>query len=306
MDYPLLFDDMRMQGIFYIQQYLEKLEMETQFCRCFAIEEVVKVLGDYGWLYGIDYRDALINVFEILIINATFSVLSGSDAHKICISKYQYELLQEKFAGLDHNQCAFLISEAIEVMLIDLGIDQLGIKEYIQKFKIAFMPRFLSALDNDSLKNVVIIDLEENQSLETIFDEGNRMGDESFRVMIDQIMECSDSAEKTAKVFACIHSLGDFIDVLEAYCLFEDEFYSLFNELGDVELSILARIVFAEEIRTDPMDFSLQGVGEKLMEMPWQVEYARFLQSLSADRLNSLDKYIHSSFQITGSSGFLD
>jgi len=305
-DYPLLFDDIRMQGIFYIQQYLEKLEMETQFCSLFNIEDVTKVLHDYGWLYGMDYKDALINVFEIVMINATFSVLSGNDAHKLCISMSQYELLREKFAGLDHNQCASLIGKAIEVMAEDLGITRPETKEYMRRFKIAFMPRFLNALDNDSLKNVIIINLEENRSLEIVFDEGNRMDDESFRIMIDEILECSETAEKTAKVFASIHSLGDFIDVLEADCFFEDEIHSLFDQLGDVELSILARIVFIEEIRTDTMGFSLQDVRPKSMDMLWQVEFAGFLNSLSTERLKSIENYIHSAFQATGSTGFLD
>lgn len=36
MDYPLVFDDMNVQGIFYIKRYLETLDTETGFCRFFS------------------------------------------------------------------------------------------------------------------------------------------------------------------------------------------------------------------------------------------------------------------------------
>ena len=132
------------------------------------------------------------------------------------------------------------------------------------------------------------------------------MDDDSFRTVVDQIMDCTKAVDKAAIINAKIHSLGDFIDVLEADCLFGDEFQCLFNSLGDMELSILARIVFIEELRIDPTGFLLQTAEKKEMDMQWQTEYAIFLQSLSTDQLKSIDKYIHSSFQPLASAGFLD
>ncbi|WP_286724798.1 DUF6179 domain-containing protein, partial [Pelotomaculum sp. PtaB.Bin117] len=115
-DYPLLLDDTRVNGIFYIKQYLEKLEIENQFCSLFNNKDVGKLLADYGRVYRIDYREALINVFEVLITNSVFSVLSESEANKLNISRYQYEFLLDKFKGLDHSQCSSLIRKAFEAL----------------------------------------------------------------------------------------------------------------------------------------------------------------------------------------------
>jgi hypothetical protein len=305
MDYPLLFDDMRIQGVFYIKQYLENLAIETQFCSLFPKQDVAKLLANYGQVYRIDTREALINVFEVLLTNSLFSTLAGNKAIELDISKLQYELLREKFKGLDNGQCSSLINEATEALIKDLGIDQANLRAYIRNFKKVIMPRFISALGHDCLENIIILDSKEESHLDIIFDEGNTMDDESFRIVIDQIMDCANAVDKTAIINSKIHSLGDFIDLLEADCLFEDEFQYLFDSLGDLELSILAKIVFIEELRIDSA-FSLRSVGEVIMEMQWHLEYARFLQHISIDRLESIDNYIRSSFQTLDSSGFLD
>ncbi|OPY61804.1 MAG: hypothetical protein A4E56_01816 [Pelotomaculum sp. PtaU1.Bin065] len=304
-DYPLLLDDTRVNGIFYIKQYLEKLEIENQFCSLFNNKDVGKLLADYGRVYRIDYREALINVFEVLITNSVFSVLSESEANKLNISRYQYELLLDKFKGLDHSQCSSLIRKAFEALAADLRVDQPRLKAYIHNSTSVLMPRFLSALDHGYLDHVVVLESEENHQFDIIFDEGKSMDDGSFRSVVRQIMECTDPVEKTAIITSSIHSLGDFIDVLEANCLFEDEFSALFNALGDMELSILARIVFMEEIRNEPTGFSVRNAAEKPMERQWQTEYARFLLSLSADRIRAIEQYINSSLQETGSPRFL-
>jgi uncharacterized protein YqgQ len=305
-DYPLLFDDTRNQGVFYTKQYLENLAIETQFCSLFSKEDVAKLLSNYGQVYRIDTREALINVFEVLLTNCLFSTLANNNAIELGISKLQYELLQGKFNGLDHCQCSSLISVAIEALIKNLGIDQANLRDYIRNFKNVLLPRFINALDHDSMANVIILDSDENSSLDVIFDEGTTMDDDSFRTLVDQIMDCTKAVDKVAIINSKIHSLGDFIDLLEADCLFEDEFQYLFNSLGDMELSILARIVFVEELRIDPSGFLLQIAEVKEMELQWQTEYARFLQSLSTDHLKSIDRYIHSSFQSMDSSGFLD
>ncbi|PKM76912.1 MAG: hypothetical protein CVU90_10060 [Firmicutes bacterium HGW-Firmicutes-15] len=305
MDYPLLFDDMHVQGIFYIKQYLESLAIETQFCSLFPKEDVAKLLANYGHVYRIDTREALINVFEVLLTNSLFSILASNKAIELDISKLQYELLRDKFKDLDPGLCSSLIREATEALLRDLGVDQAELRDYIRNFKNVLMPRFINALKHDCLENVIILDSNEHSPLDVMFDEGNTMDDESFRAVVDQIIDCAKAADKTAIINSTIHSLGDFIDILEADCLFGDEFQYLFDSLGDMELSILARIVFIEELRIDSA-FSLQSVGEEMMEMQWQREYIQFLQNISPDRLKSIDNYIHSSFQTMDSSDFLD
>ncbi len=304
-DYPLLFDDMHKQGILYIQQYLEHLAIENEFCQLFPQQDVKQLLSNYGRVYRIDTSEALINLFEIVLTNSLFSFLAGNKARELSLSKLQYEMVREKFSSLTSDQCSLLFAEAIPALIADLGIDNARLNNYISDFQKVLLPRFWNALEHNCLANVIILDSKANSALDIVFDEGKTMDDDSFRAVVAEIMDCSKADDKTALINSKIHSLGDFIDLLEADCLFDDEYQHLFASLGDLELSILAKIVFAEELRIDG-SFSLQRVGEELMEIPWQHELARFFHHLSSDQLKSIDSYIHSSFQPLDASGFLD
>ena len=130
--------------------------------------------------------------------------------------------------------------------------------------------------------------------MELAFYEGQHLDDEAFRLLVEQIIECSRAEEKTALVSASVHSLGDFIDILEAECFFDEEYGDLFNSLGDIELSILARIVFIEELRNNSQHFSLANPqrSEMEMEMEWQIEFDKFLQTLSPDHIQSIQTHL--------------
>lgn len=303
MDYPLLFDDMSIKGIYYIKQYLEKLEIETHFCRMFAKNDINHLLFNYGRAYGLDYREALINVFEIVLTNSIFSVLSDSNVYGLSISPVQHANLQKKFNSLAPSQCSSLINEGIENLLRHVQADQPQLRDYISNFKSVLMPRFLIALTHNNLANVIIIDGIKEAQLDITFNEGQRMNDDSFRRLISQLRECTEVADKNQLIKSNIHSLGDFIDVLEAECFYGNEYKALFNSLGDIELSILARIVFSEELRSDSTGFILSDCPEIPTDMEWKSEYAYFLSSLTKKRLSSINRHINSSLQANIASG---
>ncbi|MEN6350404.1 MAG: DUF6179 domain-containing protein [Syntrophomonas sp.] len=292
-DYPLLFDDMTTGGVFYIKQYLDKLNMETQFCSLFLPTDITKLLMDYGRVYQIDYRDALINIFEVVLTNAIFSKISGNNASVILISKSNYMLLKNKFKGWEQKQISNCMEDAIKELLEDLHIEQAQLSNYIRSFKPVLFPRFLSALNYDSLTNVIITYSEGNPTADIVFDAGTTMGNDHFRSLVNQIRKCLDSKNKIAMISSSIYALGDFIDVLEADCLFNEEFLELYSTLGDIELSVLARIVFIEEIRSDPTGFSLkEAILDKELDMEWQGEYVRYLHQQEFNKLESIERYL--------------
>ncbi len=292
-DYPLLFDDMKMQGIFYIKHYILTLDLENHFCRLFPLEDIKQLLSNYGRVYGVDYREALINIFEIILTNSIFSILVGNKAGELCITPLQLADLQEKFKDADNAQCLSIIAEAVEALIEKLSIKQPELQEYMRDFTAVLMPRFLCALENNTLANVVILEDENNVQAEIIFNEGDGLDNDSFCSLVEEIMEHSDPAEKAGIINSGIRTLGDFIDVLEADCLYGEEYRVVFDTLEDLELSVLARIVYMEELKADPSNFSLSGAVIQPAMRQWQIEYSRFMQSLSSERLTSIEKYIH-------------
>ncbi|MDD3270213.1 MAG: DUF6179 domain-containing protein [Syntrophomonadaceae bacterium] len=291
-DYPLLFDDMQVQGVFYIKQYLEKLALETEFCRLFPSGDIKKLLFNYDRVYRVNYRESLINIFEIVLNNAVFSVMSGGSADVLGITRYQCKYLADMFKAMDYRQCSARISASIGALLGELHIDKPALRAYILRFKTLLIPQLLNALQNESLEHLVILDEPEASQDNYIFDAGKSMDDDSFRSLLNHVTDCNDTNEKIQLIMASIESLGDFIDLLEADFLYGDEYRALFSSLGDIELSVLAGIVFMEEIRSDPRTFTLPSCQEISREMPWQHEYAAFLKELGRDRLNAIENIL--------------
>ncbi|MEN6324922.1 MAG: DUF6179 domain-containing protein, partial [Syntrophomonas sp.] len=178
-DYPLLFDDQEVQGVFYIKQYLEKLALETEFCRLFYSQDLNKLLFNYGRVYRIDYRESLINVFEIVLNNTIFSVMSGSSAKILNISRCQFDYLENKLKAMDYGQGSALVSASIGGLLGELQIEKPVLRNYIQKYKEVLMPRLENALRNDSLEHLVILDEPETNQISYTLEEGKRMDNDS-------------------------------------------------------------------------------------------------------------------------------
>ena len=82
-DYPLIFDDWDMVGLYYMENYLWNLYVENEICNKFDNKDIHKILKTYGDIYKIDYRDLLINIFEMTINNAVFSILCNSNSLEI-------------------------------------------------------------------------------------------------------------------------------------------------------------------------------------------------------------------------------
>lgn len=295
-DYPLLFDNTSIRGIFYIKQYLEKLKIETEFCKLFNDIDIRKILKNYGRICSIDYEKALINIFELLVINSIFSILSGNNGNRLAISNFQYEYLKNMLIGLNTSGIDSLVSQAVNRMINDLGICNPKLINYVEKYKPTFVTRLINALENNSLPNLVITDNEDTLQNNTItFEEGDRMDDDSFRFIVHRLNQCKNTEEKLKLISSSIYSLQDFIDILKSDCLFGEEFVAVFSTLSDMELSVLGKTVFWEELRDNPLNLSSININKKeeTAEPDWHLQYIKFIKGLSTDRLKSIISIIN-------------
>ena len=58
-----------------IKNYLKNINIENRICSYFDKSAIDNMLENYGKMYSINYRDLLINVFELTITNAVFSFI---------------------------------------------------------------------------------------------------------------------------------------------------------------------------------------------------------------------------------------
>jgi len=113
------------------------------------------------------------------------------------------------------------------------------------KYKNEFKTRLTSALETDSLKKHILVDeMSKDTSEETVFVDGERMSNESFKLLIDKLTEEFDADIKSNIIRSEIQSLEDFLDVLEGDCLFGDEYANLFSKMSNAELGLWENYFF--------------------------------------------------------------
>lgn len=285
-DYPLAGDVVGATGVSYMQQYLEQMKMENQFCQRFAGEEIEQLLENYGRVYRIHYPEFLINIFEVVLTNATFSVMLGGKAASLAIHQSRIGLLRERLKGLETSKVGSLLISAVERIVEELGIADPKLRTYVHHCGEKLLPRLINAVQQDTLQRLAIPVMGGEPEPEILFELGENMDNEAFRRLVEDLLECRDPAEKARMILSRVSSLVDFIDIFKADCLFDDDYPALFDLLGDMELSILARIIFADELRDQPDQFLLSQAISciQLSETEWVNQLIGFLQQLSKER----------------------
>lgn len=292
MDYPLAHDDMRLQGVFYVKQYLEFLKLETQFCSLFDQQETLNLLIHYGRECRFNYRIELFNIFELILNNAIFSILSGGNADEIRISEGQYKLLEQQFMSLDESEVRSVIFDAMRRLQQVLPVHS-QLKMYMDGCQKDLAKRVANAAKHNNLRSVIITEREERaKSIVILFNEKDRMSDVQLRRLLYEVQVCERKEDKVKLILSKFHSFHDYLDMLESDCLYGDEYDALFHAFGDLELAILAKIIFYEELRSETSELPAILSLENDYPMEWQMRFAQYLQGMKRERLQDIAKYM--------------
>lgn len=297
-DYPLVFDDMRVCGVFYIRNYLEHLDIETEFCHLFPLPQIIRIFEDFSRICSTDYRKTLTNIFEIVMNNAVFSVLAGNEPGSITLTEDQSRPLQTRIMSCAPGQIPMLVEEAVARLVRGMGIREERILEYVHRYEGLLAERIQAVMRSGSLGGMIMAGEDRETHMDgMLFQDGERMDNTRFGSVMRGIARCSGTQGKIRIILSSIRSSQDFIDILEGDCLFGREFTLLFGKLGDVELAVLGRAVFYDELRNGPVDFKSIDFGKKIreleMEKEWQQQYARFLAGVCPDRLTAVGNTIN-------------
>lgn len=298
-DYPLAIpvDDLKQTGVFYIQSYVERLKLENDFCNHFSEDDVEQLLTDYGQTYSLDYTEALINIFEIVVNNALFSVISGRHARDLLISETQHKVVTSILRASSQGELESLVNEAAASVLDDLSIQAAQTHEYLGLYaRQVLLPRLADALRIGVLDKLVIMHRGGVQGLRAAHFAGVRMSDQDFRRLIKQIRECQNASGKLGLIAGNVRSVDDYVDVLRAGCLYGGEYQVLFASLSEWELAVLAKTAFAGDLRED----RLEGIaGGRLNMDEWQTELLHFLQGLDQNRVRVIESSLEALGEIT-------
>ncbi|MFL8712867.1 DUF6179 domain-containing protein [Clostridioides sp. GD02377] len=332
-DYPLALDDMDVQGIYYVKNYIESIDIENRFCNLFKKKDREKLFYDYGVTYKIDCDVILTNLFELIINNCIFSTILGNEPTNLEISEYEYEFLERQFKSMYNNnvedevidyeenniieliqvdnnlnyndfeeinreirknkKITSLLMKAIEVLIKRLNIEDEAMIRYIKRYENIFIESVLGSIRDDIFKGMITVSSSKNESLENyIIDDESKLDDELFREVFNKILDSTSIVEKIKIIKENINAKKDFIDILEAECLFEEEYLMLFSELSELELAILGSVVFYEDIRMKEINLLEFLVSKKSETTSWKIEYIDFMKKQNESKIHSIEEYM--------------
>lgn len=292
-DYPLAHDHMNIRGIFYLQQYLHKLNIENRFCAYFPSGEIEQLLYNYGRVYRINYTEFLLNIFEIVLTNAIFAIMLGKDPLTLLLSPKDGNMLNYQLQRTGSSHVSSLIDESIQALAAKLQIIDPDVIEYIRQCENDLASRVINGLQEGCLDKLVITDQVPVSEVTTTFTQGQVMEDGELRQFISQILASSDTGEKVELILSHTRSLTDFLDILDADCLFGEEYTVLFESMGHLELALLVRTIMADELRDADIPLKDRLTNLPQPENEWASELLRSILLMDSDRLSIIEGLVN-------------
>lgn len=289
-DYPLIFGDLDKRGIYYVKDYLEVIDIENRFCNIFDNEEVETLLDINAKRYKLNYRDLLTNVFEIVINNTILSIIVDDDFEDFYIYREEINYLKN---NLNIENVEQKVNESVEKMISLLNIKDSELLKYVNLYKYRFVDQLKLAINQNNLESMAVIcdeyleiskDLNKNKF---IIDQ-NILSDEELRKILEEIEEESDLNKKVEIIKTKINSFEDFNDILKADCFYGEEYNLLFDSLDEVELCLLVRVMFYEEIEMGKFNLLKEIFKDATYDYTWQECYVEYMKNQTIDRISRI------------------
>lgn len=277
-DYPVNNDRTELAGVEYIDSYLQILFWENQFCQNFTKHDIHCLLRGYND----NYQDLLINIFGLVVTNALASVLTGKKTVELNIGPSDRRYLQQKLAYQSKEMLTLVLQDASGQLCEILHITEMFLRKHIFVTAMHLAAGLKEALKHNRLESIFIGLKEERTQPFFQYLDGEKMRDELFRSIADEIRACRYVSDKIAIIHREINSIADLADILGGYCLFGNEFNELFATLGDPELALLLKM-----LPTHPVDPDLHLTEN---EKEWHSKLKSFLNEITPSRKESIKK----------------
>lgn len=234
-DYQLCQPITDLAGVEFIQQYLENLYLENEFCKKFNENDIRNIL--YGYDKG--YRDLLINIFEYVLMVALGCSLANCSIVKLKISKKDLQFLYIELLKCDDYNLKF--GEAADKMFKELNITNLSLQRYIKNNLPKIILNISYAMKTETLDKVFIPPVNQKLSSSIQFVSAAKMADNAYRKLISELLLCRYSSDKLALIREKVKSFDDLEDILLDAQLNQEEITAIMGNFTDVEIAELVR-----------------------------------------------------------------
>ena len=129
-DYPLYNNLIgKLEGVEFINEYVNSLYIENQFCNLFPSEKIEHLLNGYSP----EYEDLVINIFEIVLLEAIACKLVGRDIKDLELNECEFRQICEMFNGKSKVEIQAHIEKAYKEIQEELFPQNKELQKYIEK-----------------------------------------------------------------------------------------------------------------------------------------------------------------------------
>lgn len=267
-DYPTFMERPGLTGIEFIEVYLQQLDHENRFLRCFAPETV------HPLLCGVDvnYAQLPVNLYEPVALTALCCVVTGQPPETLSCD---HGALSERLAG--GTEVAGLLADACEELVRRLDCST---GRGIPKLAASLM----RAMALGKLEKAVPVPVYPEERPVIRLSYGQRMEDSAYAALLRELTRCGGPEEKAALVMSRVSAFGDMLEVLHDGDWTQDELLHLSRQLPPELLAALLARYPADAQPEEARDMTA-ALAMRLSELPVQArqQLARAAQAIVLD-----------------------
>lgn len=152
-DYPLYNNLIgKLDGVEFIKEYLNSIYLENTFCKKFSEEKIEYLL--YG--YSHDYQELIINIFEIVFLEAIACKLVKRNIQDLAISTSELNEIYKLLENKEKIEIKNIIITAYQDVLYELKLDNGNYKKYIEKNIDDIIEIIVNAVKQETLDKMFI------------------------------------------------------------------------------------------------------------------------------------------------------
>lgn len=152
-DYPLYNNLIeKLDGVEFIKEYLNSIYLENIFCKKFSEEKIKYLL--YG--YSHDYKELIINIFEIVFLEVIACKLAKRDVQDLSISTAELNKIYLLFKDKEKAEIENMINEVYKEICDELIADNEELQRYIKKNLSGVVEIIINAVKQNTLDKVFI------------------------------------------------------------------------------------------------------------------------------------------------------
>ena len=242
-EYPLFFPVQGTIGVEFAHAYAQRLYWENRYCAQFPAED----LQDLFARCVDSLPNASVNLFRCALTAAVGSLFLKGE-YSLRLSEADVRDLYDLLQGRTPDELEARVPMTLQL----LPEPEEAFRRYVTNCRRAVIGSLCKATAQSfpRFRELFFAPERKPEAPKAVFRAEERMPDEQYRALLDQLGQAKNADERVQLVRAQVTSIGDLSDLLQDGAWSEDELFALFATLDDLSLAVLEKHAAEEAERS--------------------------------------------------------